>query len=54
MADGDLTPTEAGELGRVVEVYMKAIEATEFECRLQALEEQQPHDTRIEPDEQID
>ena len=35
------TPTEASELSRLVECYVKAIEVTEIERRLQALEEQQ-------------
>ena len=41
VANGELTPDEAGELSRLVESYVKAIEATEIERRLQALEEQQ-------------
>ena len=41
VANGELTPDEAGELCRLVESYVKAIEATEIERRLQALEEQQ-------------
>src|SRR5438874_705749 len=34
VADGDLTPSEAAELSRVIEGYVKAIEATEIERRL--------------------
>ena len=41
VAQGELTPAEAGELSRLVECYVKAIEVTEIERRLQALEEQQ-------------
>ncbi len=42
VARGELTPAEGGELARLVESHVRAIEATEFECRLRALEEQQP------------
>ena len=42
VADGELTPTEAGELSRLVETYVRTIEAAEIERRLQALEGQQP------------
>ena len=38
LASGELTPSEAAELSRVVEAYVKAIEATEIERRLKALE----------------
>lgn len=38
VACGDLTPTEAGELSKLVEGYVKAIEVTEIERRLRALE----------------
>ena len=38
VAEGDLTPAEAAELSRVIEAYVKAIEATEIERRLKALE----------------
>jgi hypothetical protein len=44
VACGELTPAEAGELARLVESYVKAIEASEIERRLQALEERQPRD----------
>ena len=43
VAAGELTPTEAGELSRLVESYVKTIEATEFERRLRGLEERQGH-----------
>jgi hypothetical protein len=43
VSSGELTPTEAGELSRLVETYVKAIEATEIERRLRALEEGQTH-----------
>ncbi len=41
VATGDLTPGEAGELARLVEGFVKAIEATDFEARLAALERRQ-------------
>jgi hypothetical protein len=39
VARGDVTATEAGELSRLVEVCVKALEAVEFDKRLRALEE---------------
>jgi hypothetical protein len=42
VANGKLTPTEAAELSRVIEGYVKAIEATEIERRLRVLEEASP------------
>jgi hypothetical protein len=41
VACGELTPTEAGELSHVVEAYVKALEVTEIERRLKALEDRQ-------------
>jgi len=41
VASGELTPAEAGELSRVVEAYVKALEVTEIERRLKALEDRQ-------------
>ena len=41
VARGELTPTEAAELSRVVEAFVKAIEATEIERRLKILEDRQ-------------
>ena len=37
-AQGAITPREAMQLGQVVEAYVRAVEATEFERRLKALE----------------
>jgi hypothetical protein len=37
-AQGAVTPREAMQLGRVIEAYVRAVEATEFERRLSALE----------------
>jgi len=39
VASGDLTSNEAGELSRVVDGYVKTLEATEIERRLRILEE---------------
>ena len=39
VACAELTTTEAGELSRLVESYVKIIEVTEIERRIQALEE---------------
>ena len=43
VACGELTPIEAAELSSVVEVYVRAIEARDFEARLRALEQGNPH-----------
>jgi hypothetical protein len=40
VARGELTPSEAAELSRVVEAFVKAIETTEIERRLKILEDQ--------------
>ncbi len=37
-AQGTVTPREAAQLGRVVDSYVRAVEATEFDRRLKALE----------------
>jgi hypothetical protein len=37
-AQGAVTPREAMQLGHVVEAYVRAVEATEFERRLRVLE----------------
>jgi hypothetical protein len=39
VAAGDVTPGEAGEVSRLIETYVKALEATDLEGRLKALEE---------------
>jgi hypothetical protein len=41
VARGDLTPSEAGALADLVEGYRKALETTELEVRLTALEARQ-------------
>jgi hypothetical protein len=38
VAVGDLTPAEARELGKLIEAYIKALEATDFVERLTKLE----------------
>jgi Family of unknown function (DUF5681) len=39
VALGDLTPAEASELGKLIEAYIKALEATDFAERLTKLEQ---------------
>lgn len=39
VAEGDLTPTEASELTRIVQAFAKIIETAEFEERIRKLEE---------------
>jgi Family of unknown function (DUF5681) len=39
VASGELTPAEASEIARLVEVYTKTLELSKFEARLRALEE---------------
>jgi hypothetical protein len=39
VAEGDLTPSEAAEVARVIEMHIKVLEAVELERRLSALEE---------------
>lgn len=41
VANGDLTPSEAGALAGLVEGYRKALETSELEARLRTLEERQ-------------
>jgi Family of unknown function (DUF5681) len=38
VADGNLTPSEAGELSKLVDAYVKALEASDFDQRLRAIE----------------
>ena len=38
VAKGDLTPSEAGELSKLVDAYTRALQATDFEERLAKLE----------------
>ena len=40
VASGDLTPSEAAELGKLVEAHVRAIEVTDVQERLTRLEEQ--------------
>jgi hypothetical protein len=39
VSSGDLTPSEAAELAKVIEGYARAIEAAEFDARLTKLEQ---------------
>ena len=38
VADGELTPSEAAELSKLVAAYVKALEASDFDQRLRAIE----------------
>ena len=38
VASGELTPSEAGELSKIVDVYTRALQAADFEERLERLE----------------
>jgi hypothetical protein len=38
VAAGDLTPTEASEVGKLVDIFVKAVEATDLTERLERLE----------------
>jgi hypothetical protein len=38
VASGELTPSEAGELSKVLDTYARALLATELESRVNALE----------------
>jgi Family of unknown function (DUF5681) len=39
VANGDITATEAAEVARLVETYVRAVEASDLEKRLRAIEE---------------
>jgi len=39
VADGDLTPSEAGELAKLVDTYVRTPETSDFDRRLRAVEE---------------
>jgi hypothetical protein len=38
VADGDLTPTEAAELSKLLDNFIRVLEATDVQVRLEALE----------------
>jgi hypothetical protein len=40
MANGELTPSEAGELIRMVESYARTLQVSDFEARLERLEKE--------------
>ena len=46
VASGELTPNEAAELSRVVDGYVKILEATEIERRILTLEERTARDAK--------
>jgi hypothetical protein len=39
VAAGNVTPSEAGEVGKIVDAYVEALQVSEIEQRLKALEE---------------
>lgn len=39
-SSGDLTPSEAGDLMKIVETYARTLQAADFEARLERLESQ--------------
>ena len=39
VAAGNVTPSEAGEVSKIVDAYVEALQVSEFEQRLKALEE---------------
>jgi Family of unknown function (DUF5681) len=41
VAAGELTPGEAGELARIVETHLRAVEVADLEARIRAIEERQ-------------
>ena len=43
VAEGDITPSEASEVSRLVETFVKSLEASEFESRLARLEQNMAH-----------
>lgn len=43
VANGEITPSEGGEITKLVACYIKALEANEFEARLKALEGMAPN-----------
>jgi hypothetical protein len=38
VASGEITPTEAAEIGKLVDSYVRAVEATELADRIERLE----------------
>ncbi|MGJ0510263.1 MAG: hypothetical protein ACR652_24725 [Methylocystis sp.] len=41
VASGDVTPVEAEAVAKIVETHLKALECSEFEARLSALEQRE-------------
>jgi hypothetical protein len=46
VASGELTPSEAGDLSRVIESCVKALEAADIDRRLRVLEEKGTRDAK--------
>jgi hypothetical protein len=49
VATGDLAPSQAAELGNLVETYVRSLEAAEFDRRIRALEERDANTRGVEP-----
>jgi len=49
VAIGEVTPSEASELSKLVEAYIKALEAHEFNQRLQAVEKRDARTRALSP-----
>jgi Family of unknown function (DUF5681) len=47
VASGKLTPAEADDLSHLIEVFLRMLEAADFERRLQLLEQQQPREKNV-------
>jgi hypothetical protein len=46
VASGEVTPLEAADVSKLVETYVKTLEASELEARIKALEERTNGDER--------
>jgi hypothetical protein len=46
VAEGELTTGEAWELSQIIDTFIRAIDASEFETRLERLEAAQEHDAK--------
>jgi hypothetical protein len=46
VASGEITPTEASEIGKLVDSYVRAVEATELAARIERLERMASHTPR--------
>ena len=42
VAAGDITPSEAGEIGKLIEMYVRTVEANDLAKRIEQLEKVAP------------